>query len=205
MGKVTPFGRIAVLILNCGLGGESIMNGYEKLKAAVERDCKEGQGCFNPNGCDKKNGGIVYPGPKGCFHSYCNQFKWIIDRAKHYAEKTGLPWEEILNSWEADRSYWYMNYYQDGNQPEIKGDKVKVFETVDSMINSLGERKFRCPSCGGISSSPYKCDTGLEMSKGKVCDWNVHGLFRDLGKGVYVYCKDKIRGETIFMPISWEG
>jgi hypothetical protein len=185
------------------------MTGYESLKAAVERDCNDRNscGCFNPEGCNLENARIGEYGKRGyksCFHKYCNKFKWVIDRAKHYGEKLGLNWEDVLTSWEADRNYWYMNYYQDSNQPEIKGDKVRVFETVEEMLANLGERKFRCPACGGISTDPYKCNSGLEMSKGKKCDWKVYGLFGDLGKGVFVYCKDKLRGETIFMPVAWE-
>jgi hypothetical protein len=185
------------------------LTGYEKLKAAVERDCNERNscGCFNENGCDKKDGRIGNYGEEGyksCFHQYCNKFKWIIDRAKHFGEKLGLNWEDILNSWEEDRDYWYMNYYQECNQPEIKGDKVRVFDTVEDMLKAIGEKKFRCPACGGISTNPYECNSGLEMSKGKKCDWKVYGLFRDMGKGIFVYCKDKLRGETIFMPVAWE-
>lgn len=193
------------------------MKGYEKLMEAVIRDCNEGEGCFNPDGCDKeftkmvpaegtmkKYTDMVCKVNTKCFHQYCDKFKWVIDRAKHYGEKLGLNWEDILDSWEADRSYWYMNYYQECNQPEIKGDKVRVFETVDEMLKAIGEKKFRCPACGGISTNPYECNSGKEMSNGKICDWKVYGLFRDLGKGVFVYCKDKLRGETIFMPVAWE-
>jgi hypothetical protein len=180
-----------------------LSRGYESLKAAVKRDCnKEGScGCFNQNGRDVLN--QIKDG-KRCFHDYCNKFKWVIERAKHYAEKLGLNWEDILDSWEADRTYWYMNYYQESNQPEINGDKVKAFETVDEMLKSIGDKKFRCPACGGISTNPYECNSGLEMSKGKICDWKVYGLFGDMGKGVFVYCKDKLKGQTIFMPIAWE-
>lgn len=179
------------------------MKGYEKLKIAVERDCDEKNscGCFNPEGCNvlhqRKDG-------KSCFHAYCNKFKWVIDRAKHYGEKLGLNWMDILDSWETSRNYSYMNYYQDSNQPEIKGEKVRVFESVDEMLKAIGEKKFRCPSCGGISTSPYECNSGQEMSKGKVCNWKVYGLLGDMGKGIFVYCKDKLAGETIFMPASWE-
>jgi hypothetical protein len=185
-------------------------SGYEKLKAAVMRDCNEraGCGCFNPDGCNIKNQSIGKYGEAGhkhCFHAYCDKFKWVIDRARHYAEKTGIPWEDILNSWEADRNYWYMNYYQDGNQPEIKGDRVKVFETVEEMLASIGDKKFRCPLCGGVSTNPYECNSGLKMSNRKACDWKVYGLLRGLGKDVFVYCKDKVRGERIFMPLSWEN
>ena len=88
---------------------------------------------------------------------------------------------------------------------DLKSDKVKVFETVEEMLKAIREKQFRCPACGGISTNPYKCNSGLEMSKGKICDWNVGGLFGDLGKGIFVYCKDKLQGETIFMPVAWEN
>ncbi len=172
------------------------MKGYEKLKTAVERDCKV-SGCFNPDGCNSA-------GNSHCTHRYCDQFKWVIDRAKHYGENLGLDWHEVLNSWEATRTYWYMNYYQEYNQPQIAGNKMRVFETVEEMLTSIGKDGFRCAKCDGVTTNPYSCNSGLEMSKGTICDWKVFGLFGDLGKGIYVYCKDKLRGERIFMPIAWE-
>jgi len=191
--------------------------GYESLKEAVMKDCTEGEGCFNPDGCNhefyryvpsegamKKYTDTVCKCVSKCQHKYCDKFKWVIDRAKHYAEKTGLNWEDILDSWEEDRNYWYMNYYQDCKQPEINSNKVYVFETVDDMLKSVGDREFRCPACGGISTDPYECNSGKEMSKGKICDWKVYGLFGDMGKGAYIFCKDKLKGQTIFMPIAWE-
>lgn len=54
------------------------MKGYEKLKATVIDDCNKGEGCFNHNGCDKER--------TTCFHRYCDKFKWIVNRAKHYGE-----------------------------------------------------------------------------------------------------------------------
>lgn len=171
------------------------MNGYESLKAAVMRDCNEVRacGCFSPDECTRK-----------CDHRYCDKFKWVIDRAKHYGEKLGIPWDEVLNSWEAERSYWYMNYYQESNQPRIGGDRVRVFDRVEDLLAAIGKDGFRCPCCGGISSSPYECDSGIVRSDGKVCDWKVYGLFRGLGKDVFVYCKDRVRGERMFMPVAWE-
>lgn len=162
--------------------------GYEKLSHAVKKDCEERGGVFCPDGCCKCN--------QKCFHDYCNKFKWVIDRAKAYGEATGLNWEDILDSWEDDRSYWYMNYYQDCNQPEIKGGNVKVFDTMEDFRKAIGEMLFRCPSCGKIVTNPYEC---------KVCGWKVYGLFKNMGKGVFVYVKERLKGENIFMPISWEN
>ena len=185
------------------------MNGYEKLKADVMRDRNDLNhcGCFNPDGCNRDGARIRTYGEDGfkcCFHKYCDKFKWIIDRAKMYGEKLGVPWEDILDSWEADRNYWYMNYYQECNQPKIESSSVHMFDTVDDLRKAIGTDGFRCPCCGGVSKSPYICDSGVVRNDGSVCDWKVYGLFGDLGKGVFVYCKDKLRGEKMFMPIAWE-
>lgn len=162
-------------------------DGYKKLLAAVENDERESSGA----------------------HDYRGKLKWIIDRAAHYAEKTGLTVEEILNAWESDRSYWYMNYYQEANQPEIKEGAVRVFETVDDLRSSIGNDGFVCPHCKGVSRSPTKCDSGINlklMNGGRgPCDWKSYGLFGTLGQGVYVFCKDKVSGQNIFMPVAWQN
>lgn len=175
------------------------MNGYEKLKEAVIRDCNDRNscGCFHENGCNipgQRIGNYGEEGYKSCFHSYCDKFKWIIERAKHYEEKLGIPWNEILDSWEENRSYWYMNYYQESNQPLIEGEKVRVFDTLDDYKKSAVHNEYLCPSCGDVSDNAYKC---------KKCGWKVYGLFGDMGKGVFVYIKELKKGQTIFMPLAW--
>ena len=129
--------------------------------------------------------------------------KYLRNKLKDYSDVTGLTQEEILKAWESHRNYSAINYYQECMQPSIKSGRVKVFNTTEEMMASIGDMKFRCPACEGISTNPYRCDSGIE-NKGKTCDWNVGGLFGDLGKGVFVYCKDKVIGETIFTPIAWE-
>lgn len=157
--------------------------GYKKLLAAVERDEQES--------------------PR--FHDYRAKLAWVIARASQYAEKTGLEASDILNTWEEKRSYWYMNYYQDCNQPNLDSDGVRVFDTTEQALESIGKAGFRCPMCNGISKSPYHCTTGLKMPKSeKICDWKVGGLFGDLGKGIHVFLKEKMLGEQIFLPIAWE-
>jgi hypothetical protein len=150
-------------------------DGYQRLLVAVERD--------------------EVQSPK--FHDYRGKLTWVIARANNYAEKTGIPAPDILDAWENGRDYWYMNYYQESNQPQIGGERVRVFDTVREMLASIGEPAFRCPMCNGISKSPYECSVAP-------CDWKVYGLFRDCGKGIYVFVKEKVRGELMFMPIAWE-
>lgn len=161
--------------------------GLEKLQTAVEKDCSQDGGILHPEGC-------VTCGAK-CFHKYCDKYKWVIDRAKSYGEAMGLHWEDILDGWEESRNYWYMNYYQECNQPKITAKNVRVFDTMDAYRKALDGKKFRCPSCGKESTDPYNC---------KACGWAVYGLLGDLGKGVFAYVKEKLHGDNIFMPIAWE-
>lgn len=44
-----------------------------------------------------------------------------------------------------------MNYYQEANQPEIKENNVRVFDTVEQMLEAIGMKEFRCSACDGIS------------------------------------------------------
>ena len=129
-----------------------------------------------------------------CEHKceYCDKFKWTVDRAKHYAEKTGMPYTDILKGWETDRDYWYLNYYQDCNQPEIKEGKVFVFETMEEYHSSLNGKGFRCPKCGAATKSPFECE----------CNWKSYGFIRlNL---VTVFVKENMAMANIFMPVAWE-
>ena len=131
--------------------------GLESLKAAVLYDTESGENCFNQNGCDHEftrivpqdNPSLLEMGFKTscirvskCSHKYCDKYKWVIDRAKHYAEKTGKKYEEIIDIWESNRTYWYMNYYQDCNQP-LNGRKktderiVETVERIDFLKNEI--------------------------------------------------------------------
>jgi hypothetical protein len=167
--------------------------GYKKLLAAVEHD--------ETTDHDFKTRGRY-------FHDYRAKLLWTVERAKHYAEKLSLDPAALLDQWESKRTYWYMNYYQDANQPRMDAGHVRVFETAEELNSSIGEFKFRCPACGGVTGNPYTCNSGKKVDgdrgRKKVCDWKVYGLFADLGKGVYVFVKQELRGELIFMPIAWE-
>jgi len=164
------------------------MTGYEKLKASVIRDCESGGDCrtFNPEGCDKSR--------CTCFHRYCDKFKWVVDRAKLYAQKTGLDWQDILSAWERDRSYWYMNFYQECNQPGFnEDDEIHIFETLEEAKKAFGSKGFRCPQCGKASEDPVLCNH---------CGWAMYGLVPS--KGVYVFAKDRMSVFHIYKPVEWE-
>jgi len=157
--------------------------GIESLQESVKKDCEKSN-CFNENGCNVKN--------SKCGHSYCDKYKWIIDRAKHYAEKTGKTFEEILTIWETDRNYWYMNYYQDCYQPLIKdGSTIMYDDWISKLTERFGDRAnltFICPSCGHKQSvkdfenigeeggaACFNCIGRYKKNLGG-CDWSLGGL-----------------------------
>jgi hypothetical protein len=152
----------------------SELKGIDKLKAAVEKDQKK-----SPN-----------------FHDYYAKLDWVIERAKHYQSKTGVPYLEIINKWEENRDYWYMNYYQDSNQPLLTDENVHVFDTVEDFKKAVGTDGFYCPKCGNISKSPYDCLYDK-------CDWKSYGFFKTMGKGVFVFIKNEMLGNEIFEPVKF--
>lgn len=151
------------------------LNGIEKLRKAVDKDLKESS-----------------------LHDYESKYQWILKRADHYAEMFNATRDEIIEKWEEDRSYWYMNYYQDSNQPLLSGGSIKVFSTTSEALDSFEDKGFRCPKCAGVSKDPYECSE-------ESCDWKSYGVFGTMGKGVYVAVKEKLMVTEIFKPIAWEG
>ena len=151
-------------------------SGIEKLREAVARDEEK-----EPN-----------------FHDYQGKLNWIIERSKHYEEKTGIPYTEIIDAWEDARSYWYMNYYQDFNQPLLTDDNVHIFDTIEDFKKVASDKGFRCPKCNGISANPYECSC-------ENCDWKSYGLFGTMGKGAFIFVKEKMLGQEIFMPVAFES
>ena len=135
-----------------------------------------------------------------CGHrcEYCDKYRWVVDRAKDYEASLGIPWKEVLASWEEDRDYWFMNYYSESNQPLIDGVESFVFDTLEEFRATVGH-EFICPCCKGISTNPYECNSGKKVG-GKVCDWKSYGLFQhDL---VFCYVKSLKKGEKMFIPVS---
>lgn len=153
--------------------------GYKSLRAAVD---------YSSSRYSKADG-----------RDYEKYFQWVIDRLLHYEEKLEIPAEELLNRWEEERDYWFVNYYQECNFPKIDSGRVRVFDTSEELHKSVGDTGFRCPKCSKVSKNPYECDAG------DGCDWKIYGFLRDLGKGIMVYVKEKVDMNLIFMPVAWEN
>lgn len=185
--------------------------GIESLKASVMKDCQHDENCFSENGCTKEryaelpedNPRMIKMGIKTkcvrtvkCFHGYCDKYKWVLERAKHYAEKTGKTVEEIITIWETDRTYWYMNYYQDCNQPLLTAESIINYDDwIAELKNRFGDDAkkwaFKCPNCGNIQTIQDFIDNEIEKPEDKVyfscigryvknkgCNWTLGGLFK---------------------------
>lgn len=186
--------------------------GLESFKAAVMKDCAQSENCFSENGCTQvrylhlpeTNPSFIAMGFKTkcvsntkCMHDYCGKYKWVLDRAAHYAEKTGKTVDEVMELWENDRTYWYMNYYQDCNQPLLDNtEKVIVYEDwINQLKAKFGDDAktwaFKCPHCGNVQTAQDFIDHGHADQKdnvyfncigryvpGKGCNWTLGGLFK---------------------------
>jgi hypothetical protein len=148
--------------------------GYKKLRASIEKDIE-----LRHRSREEEE----------------KLFSWVLGRARHYAEKTGIEASDILDAWERDRNCWHLYYYQEAHQPEIKGNNARVFENTDDFRLSLKGKGFRCPKCGAVSGNHAECG---------MCDWKAYGLLRTLGKGASVFIKSKLKVFDIFMPVAWE-
>ena len=84
--------------------------GYMSLKAAYAKDVSEAAKLKRPMR-DKAE--------------FLRHFTWVIARAKHYAHHTGRTIESVLNEWEERRSYWWLGYYQDAQQPKFHSGALK--------------------------------------------------------------------------------
>ena len=86
--------------------------GYRSLKAAYMEDVGQKSRSFR-----KK--------PESYKH-----FQWVIGRAMHYAERQGRALEDVLNGWESERSYSWLNYYQPSRQPKLPSGKPRNVKPI---------------------------------------------------------------------------
>lgn len=88
----------------------SITPGYKSLKSAYIKDVQDAAKQKHPMR-DKSD--------------FLKKFNWVINRAKHYSHVTGKTIDSVLNEWEEARTCWWLNYYQDCNQPKKHSNSLK--------------------------------------------------------------------------------
>ena len=135
---------------------------------------------------------------------FAEQLEWIKQMVKNYSVKLKYSELEILTALEKHRNYWAANYYQEANYPDL--DKIDIFENLNELLAKFPSRKFICSCCGGITTNPYECNSGIVRKDGKVCDWKTYGFLRTLGEGYRFTIRDlfleKPVVDEIFTPIE---
>jgi hypothetical protein len=124
--------------------------------------------------------------------------KKILDtRLENYHQITGIPKNIILIAFEKARNVNTVNFYQESKFPLL--ENVHVFDTLEDYKKAFPSGKYICPKCEKESTDPYECSQ-------EKCDWNVYGMFGDLGKGIKVIVKDNFLEHpvpmNIFKPIE---
>ncbi len=147
----------------------------------------------------------TWPGTEGS--NRASKLEAFLEKTlTQYSEKLGFSKLEILQAFEGRRDYCVVNYYQESNFPSL--EDVTVYETQAELQAAIPNYKFRCPSCKGISTNPYECNSGIERKDGKVCNWKAYGLFGTAGRGHRFTIKDtflqKPIVDDIFMPLDLE-
>lgn len=150
-----------------------------------------------------------WPGKSG--EELRDRVKGILERIiVEWPKKLGGTGEELFLKAESARTYSVPNYYQDCNFPELSDD-IAVFEDREDFLRKFPSRIFICPSCGGESTDPQECNSGVKKKdikdgKTRVCNWKAYGLFKCLGKGYRLVLKKDFSGKIIeiFRPKELE-
>jgi len=129
---------------------------------------------------------------------------FIREMLVEYAAVLGFSEGEILENLEARRDYSAVNYYQLANFPPLKG--VHIFDDMGQLQGEFPSGKFVCPNCGGISTHPTTCNSGVRGANDLPCDWKAWGLLRTFGTGYWFIVKDDFLAHPvvheIFMPLE---
>ena len=155
--------------------------GIQTLQEAIKKHCS----LFNPEQLHDEK----------C--RYCPTYFWVLERASQYAEFSGKSVEDVVMAWERVRDYWYLNFYQDCNQPDLKKAHVEVLSYANwtkELTEKWGENskqwKFKCVQCGHAQCVQDFLDAKVSEPESKVyfscigrwvkdvgCDWTLGGLF----------------------------
>ena len=129
------------------------------------------------------------------------QVKNLLDtRLENYSKVTGIDKDKILIAFEKARNVNTTNFYQEYKFPLL--EDIFVYDILKDFKKAFPSGKYICPRCGKESTDPYKCSQ-------EDCDWNIGGLFGDLGKGIKVIVKESFLDNpvpvNIFKPIEIKG
>lgn len=105
---------------------------------------------------------------------------WLEEMVRQYAQKIGVSVDECTALLDAGRDYWWPNYYQPANFPDLEapGRHFLGYYASPSALRAYAAEHwagFRCPRCGNVGESPTEC--AHRIANDGVCDWCAFGLF----------------------------
>ena len=101
---------------------------------------------------------------------------FIKEMTKNYSDVLGYTEIEILSAMECERKSIPSNYYNSSIFP-LLDEKVKIFENVSELFNSINQNKFICPCCKQIQVNPYTCESGY-FNNDKQCDLSKNAILK---------------------------
>lgn len=142
-------------------------SGYKSLKQAMINDIQE-----NIDNA-KRSGGKSFRSKK----EFRKHFYWVISRAKHYAEHHNKPIEKVLNEWENNRNYWWLNYYQSVNQPLLHNApnmaKPRLITQIMQWVYSPWRKGLKQKATQRIiHQEKYRHAVNLRENAGKKARWS---------------------------------
>jgi len=88
-------------------------------------------------------------------------FRWVIGRAIHYSHFQNRRVEDVLNGWETKRTYCWINFYQECNQPRLDKKFSKHPHTLRGTIRSIK----RCRWGGKARQKARVCSEIIRFQK----------------------------------------
>jgi len=158
-----------------------IKKGYDSLKQALDESIAHSPGLAD---------------------IYRRKFQWVLDRARQYAEFCHTDRDTVLEAWENARDYWFVNYYQDCNQPDLEKSQVLFIDDwMEKGRKLFGDDpldwKFKCPACCHVQTMRQFKDAGEKPDLAYIncasryglgglsnCNWSMGGLFKIGGQYV---------------------
>lgn len=137
-------------------------------------------------------------------HRFEKTIEWFQTMVKEYAAVLNMDPDEVVRLFETKRDYWWPNYYQPANFPQIASKGfLGVFDTLEDLKKHAHEHwlGFKCPFCGDISWNPSECEH--RTKKDGKCNYTSGGL---IGTGYRVIVKEiRITPIAIMPPVPKEN
>ncbi len=102
---------------------------------------------------------------------------WVLSRAEAYATLCGTTRDGVLKGWERHRTYWWLNYYQECNQPDpTRSGGTPVVLHADWLKEGMRlygpnmlDWRLKCPMCGHEQTLRQFKDGGIDAERAITC------------------------------------